>query len=1183
MSAPVKTKPNVIKIVPDEATLEKQALAGDPKGSAWVSANAGSGKTYVLSTRVIRLLLSGTDPSKILCLTYTKTAAAEMKNRVFSRLAEWATMPDAQLAKELAGLTGKQVSSADLKFSRTLFARALETPGGLKIQTIHAFCEALLHRFPLEANIAGHFELIDEMQSALLVDEARRQILTETSEPLISSVQHVLECHGESGLEKLLDEIVSNRLELSKTLAKLGSPQTYRKTYFAVFGFEETETAADVISGIWPLENLTREYAAESLNLLPEGAAKEWLRALAVAYDSSTQPPDIAEIQKMFLTKEGNIRSTRSLAAKTVQKTCPELAEYFVLDAENIVSALKRIHLLNEIEDTVHALTIAHHMLKLYSSTKNRRGFLDFDDLIDRTDAMFSKENIAAWVRYKLDQGIDHILIDEAQDTSPAQWRVVRKLADEFFDGEGARDHNRTVFAVGDEKQSIYSFQGADPREFNAAKKHFQTKAEGAQKPFDPVPLSASFRSTGTVLAAVDHVFHSAETLQSVVGDDGNYSGHRSLRIDQPGDVEVWDLPDVPDESEQEDWTLPVDHAALPEVVVAERITRRIGRWLQNRESVPASSSSIKAGDILILVRKRGSFVHALSRALKEADIPVAGADRLVLTDHIAVKDLMALGKIILNTADDLSLAALLRSPIFSWSDEQLFDLAHARHGALWQALAFKAKNNEADNKVFKQLQKWQNLSSNCTPFEFYSRVLEIDEVRKKLTGRLGAETSDMIDEFLNFALSMEKKNSSSLEILINTLGEYAPVIKREMEGDQDEVRIMTVHGAKGLEAPIVFLVDNGAKATGGHKPDFLHACGLGDLGQGFHWIGKKGERSIVGEQLLDAKDRAAEDEYKRLLYVGMTRAADRLIVAGYKSKQNTKNITWIDLVRRALEERSDQVDYDDFSAIRFPSGMRTESNSAVHDTEEDRSTVQVPACFDHAAPKEPPAPRPLIPSGASGLAIDVDRDDTSAEQSKSLLATVGTDDRTQQSSPNAAMLRGTIIHRLLQMLPAVPENEQEDRARLYCHTYGSTFQHDEIDRMCGQVFGILRNPDYAPFFDNDAHAEVSVMGTVDLGGVERAVSGVIDRLVELPDCVVLIDYKTNAFPLESVSQVPDTYLRQMALYHALVSPLYPEKPVRTVLLFTATPKLIELESHDLAAALESMSLSGAVKADTEI
>ncbi|RWO17794.1 MAG: double-strand break repair helicase AddA, partial [Mesorhizobium sp.] len=654
-------------------TAVSQASASDPQNSAWVSANAGSGKTHVLAQRVIRLLLRGTDPSKILCLTYTRAAAANMSNRVFSTLSEWTALGDAELATRIETLDGRQPDRETMRRARRLFAEALETPGGLKIQTIHAFCESVLHQFPLEANIPAHFEMLDPQMEASLFSAARRDMISGTAAGdagLAEAFATILERGSEHGLDALLAEIVRKRDGLRAFISAAGGDGF--QALFDEFRFRAGQTAEGLAASVWPLPGFLPDYfitfarAAEAAdarlvlnNVLPYAR-------LAFAEDDPVRRLHL--LAKAFLRADGKPYEPAK-TFKALLDRLPDLAERYLSAVDAILEISDRLALFRMLEGTRAALIIADWLIARYEHLKRARGFLDFNDLITRTVNLLARPDAGPWVQYKLDQGIDHILLDEAQDTSPDQWEVVKRLAEEFFAGLGARDNvHRTVFAVGDEKQSIYSFQGAAPDSFADSRLLFSAKVRDAKVTFADLKLTWSFRSTEDVLAAVDRVF-ADPLVRRGISHDPDPLTHKAIRSDAPGYVEVWpsigaDVVDEPD-----DWTQAVDHAHAPAVRIAENVAATIAGWIGAGEVIEGRGKKLRPGDVLVLVRKRDRFVHALTRALKRRDIPVAGADRLSLPGHIAVKDLIALGHFLVQPEDDLSLAAVLRSPIFDVSE----------------------------------------------------------------------------------------------------------------------------------------------------------------------------------------------------------------------------------------------------------------------------------------------------------------------------------------------------------------------------------------------------------------------------------------------------------------------------------------------------------------------------------
>ena len=1157
-----------------QQTIDDQARASDPQTSAWVSANAGSGKTHVLSKRVIRLLLDGCEPAKILCLTYTRAAAANMANRVFADLAAWAMLDDTELAKRVAEVDGRRPGPEKLARARRLFAEALDTPGGLRIQTIHAFCEAVLHQFPLEANIAAHFEMLDTRMEAALFGEARRELLTGAvaadNPALAEAFAVVLERAGEYGLDLLLSEIVAKRDGLRAFIDRLGGDPA-SPLLFEEFGFAPDETAASIASAAWPLPGFDPVYFARFAAAAQQVDAAKVINGILPDASAAFAEPEPEKRLRLaaagLLTGKGELYKP-SIFKKALCDRLPDLLERYETAALALKAAGDRLALLQMLEGTRAALTIADWLIGRYEQLKAGRGFLDFNDLVTRTVRLLSRSDAGAWVQYKLDQGIDHVLLDEAQDTSPDQWSVVRGLAEEFFAGMGARDgKRRTIFAVGDEKQSIYSFQGAAPEAFAATGHDFKRRVTDAQASFEHVQLKLSFRSTPDVLGAVDRVFALPEARRGISEFD---VAHDALRDVEPGYVEIWPSVGAGQVDEPEDWRLPVDHLSAPAVQVADTVARTIAAWIDAGERIEGSGKLLSPGDVLVLVRKRDRFVHALARGLKEKRIAVAGADRLTLPAHIAVKDMMALGRVLLQREDDLSLAAVLRSPLFGLTDEQLFAIAADRQPgrSLWEAL--RADPSARSAEIAKQLEGWASDAAFKPPFEFYSSVLERDGGRRKMVARLGSDAAEILDEFLSFCLAEERTGQPGLEAFLATLDAAAPEIKREMDQGRDEVRIMTVHAAKGLEAPVVFLVDSGAAPfSDAHLPrliPFAPATMDGWKGTGYLWRASSDVANEVTGKIAAKLRERADDEYRRLLYVGMTRAEDRLIVCGYHGKKQPQDGTWLSLVGRALigipETEASTHPLTGEPAHRFRVTPLVPVAEAEAGAAARPPAGPAPDALFHKLSPDEDFPAPLSPSGAS-LLVDPVMQPASSPRSPVL-------DDEPGSGPAAQ--RGTIIHRLLQVLPGLPLAERETAALRYLGRAAADWPEADRAATARQLSSILTAPEHAGLFSPSSRAEVSVMGEVMVRGRKRLVAGKIDRLAVGPDAVTILDYKTNRPPPASLTEVPAAYILQLALYRELLAPLYPGRRVEAALLFTEAPRLITVPAEAMERELARLT-----------
>ncbi len=791
-----------------------------------------------------------------------------------------------------------------------------------------------------------------------------------------------------------------------------------------------------------------------------------------------------------------------------------------------------------------------------YQSEKDRRGLLDYDDLIDKALDLLGRVD-AAWVHYKLDLGIDHVLIDEAQDTSTKQWEIICKLVAEFFAGAGARTVKRTIFVVGDEKQSIFSFQNAAPKEFADKRGYFERLHSAADLPFIAKEIKQSFRSGEIVLGAVDEVFK-REDIRGSVTTDTVFPAHVALPDAAPSLVEIWE-PILPPAKKDgiEGWDAPFDTTSetTPRVKLAQRIARTVRGLIERRAPVGRATERkpVRPGDILVLVRQRGPLFEAIIRALKNEGVAVAGADRLVLTEHIAVMDLIALADALLLPEDDLALATVLRSPLFGFTDDDLFKVAYDRgRSSLRAALVRKAAENALFAAAAARLDELADAASHETPFTFYARLLGAGGARRSFLARLGLEANDALDEFLNLALDYERRETPSLQGFVAWLRAAQAEIKRDMEIARDEVRVMTVHGAKGLEAPIVILADTMTPPSGPRPPRLLMLPGENASPSHLIWAGRKDDDVTVVAASRASALAEAEHEYRRLLYVAMTRAAERLIVCGAEGERGRPKGCWYDLIREALQPALVEAQDGDEKIWRYRKPADDVSNDNTPPaTAAPAVRGKIPAWLRSNAPVEIPRATPLSPSAAydEAVAARPDRAVSVADRRK-------------------ALARGRLVHRLMQSLPDIASAHRGAAAQNFLARNAADFTADEQQQIAAQVLGILADSRFAALFAPGSRAEVPIVGRIARGGASIPVAGQVDRLVVTDEAVLIADYKTNRDAPRRPEDVPQAYVVQLALYRAALAQLYPGKPVRAALIWTDVPDLMEISPAALDAAL---------------
>ncbi len=1123
---------------------ERQTAASNPDYSAWVSANAGSGKTHVLAQRVIRLLLAGVDPARILCITFTKAAAANMANRVFQDLRAWTMLDDAALDAAMKNAGVKNIDAALRVRARQLFALALETPGGLKVQTIHAFCTQLLHLFPFEANVPARFEVLDETVETQTLGKLSLDVLLQAAEapetPLGRALSQAVLAASDLTFQDMVREAIRARDPLTRWVEQAGGVPQAMAQLSQALGVRPDENAAEVDAAFFKDSLIARSEWAAIGATLTQGSKtdkEQGARFHALATFNATE---LAETYlDLFCTKKRDKTKDRVVTA-AIEKIDPGLCERLNDERDRIWTLVQRKRAIEARDRSSALFTIAHAVIARFRAEKDRRGLLDYDDLIDKTLDLL-KDQRAAWVHYKLDRGIHHVLIDEAQDTSRKQWEIVKALVSEFFAGLGAHERQRTIFAVGDEKQSIFSFQGAAPREFAAMRAHFELAHRRASLDFVATEFKHSFRSGSNVLGAVDTVFARAETHIGLTADPVA-PVHEALPAKAPGLVEIWELEKSDEREGIEGWAAPFDVQTMTSGVpkLASRIAGTVAAWRRQGR---------RPKDVLILLRRRGALFEAIIRALKRENIPVAGADRLTLTTHIAVMDLMVLADAMLLPEDDLALATVLKSPLFGFDDDALFKLAWNRNGSLYAALRTR------EPKLAERFEAMREAARNDSPFAFYAWLLGAEQGRRKILARLGHEAADALDEFLTLALDYERAETPSLQGFVAWLRAAETEVKRDMEMHRDEVRVMTVHGAKGLEAPIVMLADTTTPPQGWHPPRLLHvppAKPVHGAADRLIWAGAKDNDVGPMAAAREAALGATRDEYRRLLYVAMTRAIERLVVCGVDNGKKLPEGCWYSLVRDALVGGCTSEPADDGvgEVLRFRK-QPDETAIAKAEAREADAGVRAPDWLHKPVAVVAPRSAPLTPSSAGGGALTAE-----------FVA----------PARQTALLRGTLTHRLLQALPDIPTDHRAKAAGDFLARAGRDLTAEERARISEQVMLVTEHPRFYELYGAQSRAEVPIVGKVRIGSETCRVSGQVDRLAVTQDAVLIADFKTDHNPPRRIAEMPPGYVRQLALYRAVLAKLYPDKAVRCALIWTEAPDLMELSTEALDAALAQIT-----------
>ncbi|HCU59343.1 MAG TPA: double-strand break repair helicase AddA [Alphaproteobacteria bacterium] len=1108
-----------------QRACKEQTTASNPAHSAWVEASAGTGKTKVLSDRVLRLLLDDVMPSKILCLTFTKAAAVEMKERIYGKLSKWAVMCEKDLYEELQKLYNNvHILEEKPEFeekARKLFALVLDAPQPIKIQTIHGFCEEILKRFPLEAGVSPYFEVMEDQTTDEILEQISHQLLSanhlENDEKMKKALVFLTNNIKEMKWGDFLNELISKRNLFLKAFRAYQNVEAFEKALLQKFCLKENPTREKEIQSFY--EALPRQTIKKCADALMKGSATDQDHAKFLY--QALENFDYEVYKKAFLKKSDG-KPYADLAHAGAINAYENILADMCFEATRLLDLEERLKSIKVFDASVAVATIALKLIEEYGRYKKERSKLDYDDLIVLTRALLEKGDACAWVLFKLDGGIEHVLIDEAQDTSENQWAIVEALTKEFFSGLGQGDKKRTIFAVGDRKQSIFKFQGAEPERFDEMREKYEHLI--APSEFKNVNLAVSFRSTSAVLDMVNRLFSIDEAKKGVV-ENGTEVKHLPYRLGEAGVVELWPLVEG-EEKEEDVWELPVllkdEHSHVAKLAL--KIARKIKKMVENGEILESQNRPLEYRDFMVLVKQRKPFMEEFVKACKKTGVAITGVDRLNLLSEIAVEDLISLARFLLLPNDDLSLAEVLKSPLYNLSDDDLFELCYQRKDkSLWQ----KVCENEKYVSIKDELSELLKNADYMRPFEIFDAVLNTFEGKKRFYERLGLEAKDAIDEFMNLALSFEAEHVPNLQNFVGWILGNDVEIKRELEqASTNAVRLMTVHSSKGLQAPIVILPDTMRYPATSHKRELIFDEDV------FYFPLQAEDYNQNCEDVFKENAAKESDEYRRLLYVALTRAEDRLYVAGFgKKPKEKKESNWYELCEETLEQMGAQKEGGKFV-------LKTKQEAEIIEEEKKPQVVLKPRDDGFAfkkAPEEKGLSKPYSPSHMEDL------DDAAA------------------SSPledeGFCYRRGTIIHKLLQMLP---QYVSKDERKMFVQGYLSK-QNDLSEGykkdIENEVLKVLGDADFAFIFEGNSRAEVPLMGEVD----GKIISGQVDRLIVQDDKVIVVDFKTNRPAASKREDVAQAYVKQMDVYKKLLEQVYQGKTVETYILWTNVLKLMKI------------------------
>lgn len=1041
-----------------------QLKASNPEISTWVSASAGTGKTKILTDRVLRLLLGNAAFNKILCLTFTNAAAGEMKERIVNSLAKWSKLNDTELKEELQKTLGRNGSNEELAKAKILYELYLRSDENINIQTIHSFCQALLKKFPLEAGVSPSFKIIDEAKAYSILQQIKKNLLNKPE------------------LELINDYLTANFHEI--TIDEIFTEIVQHKTKFSTRTDNTLEESQELIISL----NNSGDHAYQDI-------LKHPVIQTIVGFDIS-----VAYLKNFFLNKDGQKRKRI-----VPQKIAKPGSNFY----ENLEQIQNQIYSLDQAERTKHMESyskllsiLSANIINAYESYKSSKGLLDYDDLIIYSSNLLKSSSAKEWVLYKLDGGIDHLLVDEAQDTSASQWQIIDAMIEEFYAGSSTdSDKNRTVFVVGDEKQSIFSFQGADVTSFAHMNKLLKQKMTDGGKHFEDVNLETSYRSAGEILEVVHQVFDKIrQQMPSLF--TATLTELTPFRSKHTGSVELWPLC-ISDNKNEDFWSITthLNNADSTKTNLAKKISSYIKDQLASARVLPSTGNMISCSDFMILFRKRDELTHEVIKALKAENIEVTGLDRISLQENLAVLDLLSAAKFALNTEDDLNLAALLKSPLIGLDEQKLYDIATSRKkSSIWQYLKSNDKYNLTDKlSIFIDLFNRSDVSN------FFQYIVDILGYRENLNANCGPDSNDAIDELIYACNDFASQESTSIQKFIFWLENYNSSIKRD-NSSTDKVKIMTLHASKGLQAPYVILCDTNNIPSNSDR--FLFVNGQALSAKNSTYV------PDYYKILKDEKQGNAYAEYLRLLYVGMTRAEDHLIICGYQGGRSLPDNCWYQLIRSKLVDIAKQTEdgtliygATDINYIAGTNAAPTKTNIEFFTT-----TAQTSPTF-----KEVHTSRNI----ASPLS---DRD---------------------------PMGYGLVFHKILE-----DSLNAKNLNMMSSHPLITTLDPKSQNSMHAGIKKIIDNKKFNSLIrEKDIKTELTLGSNIN-GKIQI---GRIDLLLIAPNEVIIIDYKSDKSPPPIEANIPDSYYQQLLIYKTMVTEIYSTKTIRTMILWLENGSLQEI------------------------
>ncbi|MDA9231004.1 double-strand break repair helicase AddA [Rickettsiales bacterium] len=1128
-------------------TIKLQQQASNPKNSVFVAASAGSGKTKILTDRVLRLLLNDIRPNQILCLTFTKVAAFEMKNRIYKELSEWSIITESQLQDRIFNLTAQNCSKSLLKKARSLFVRVLDDSEGLKINTIHAFCQTLMAKFPIESNIKPNFSIIDSQKENKLLLQAKDMLLKEALENknLRKKIENIAVNLNEDDFLDVILELINQRSALESTIKKYHDLNNLNKQILLIFNSKDKDE--DYIDDLIQKPDLTKNFNKEALlkiaNLAKESDKKsdQNYYNLVTNYLQNPNKDNFDNYLSIFLTKDKSIKKT--IITSAIIKKDLNIKNDLLKEAKRLQNICEEINAFTIANLSIDLLNITNKMLEFYQNLKNSNNYLDYNDLISKGSELLNNKEISQWVKYKLDGAISHILVDESQDTNHNQWQIIKAISDDFFDKNDEIGEERTIFIVGDEKQSIYSFQGADPSIFNDVFYYYSQKLEQNNSKMHNISLNNSFRSKKNILQLVDNIFKEQDYKKAI--SKINIVKHNPIKLDNMGKVELWPIINVKEDdanSNKDDFSWKINVKPVEKLnskeLLAKLIAKKIKNWLESEKIIYSENRIIEPKDIMILIKDRANNLgNLIINNLQKEKIPVSGGDKFELSSHFLVKDLLLIAKFLLLPQDDLNLATLLKSPIIAISEEELFDVCQIKDREsiyLFQALKLSDNINIKKSLIFlDDVQKYY-LENQNQIYQLFLYILEYKNKKVEIIEYFKEESREIIHQFLNLCLNFENSEDFGLENFVIQLQNSSLKINiGSANSELNQVKISTIHSAKGLESKIIILADsfhNSQKIYGTNSSRIL-------------WfkhndikipIYKSDKNCALTDGIKNADKNLSKEEYLRLLYVSLTRAEDELYIAGFgnKSDQNC----WYNIIKNYGLQNAKSKDSDFSKILGIKSDEFTEDDKILYFTDENKNILNKNTENSSNDNKKYKIPEFLTKKAEIELFKNI-----------SYPSTI---DKNQTISNDVNIVNdfGNIIHKILELfIKKLRNNDASQKINTHLDNFYPKIDSKIRLELFRQISAISNNKVLDFIYCNKIETEIAVFYEEN----NDIISGKIDLLVIKDNEIIIIDYKSNKIIEKEIDKTANKYKKQLNIYRKIISNIYPDKIIKTAIIWT--------------------------------